>query len=119
MRGFFLAPPPVGRSSRFGVARLARIAAMRTITTVLLLGACAALAACSRTLDERKVREFVDRADATARTLYAPHICELRGKDFTLHLKFQADDPRLPPSEVEIGRKAYCMEAAKNSRLRT
>jgi hypothetical protein len=90
---------------------------MRYLLACSLLVASAALAGCGK-LKERDVREFIDRADATARTLYAPHICELRGKDFTLHLKFQADDTRLPPSELDINRKTFCMEAAKNAWLR-
>jgi len=90
---------------------------MRKPLLPFLLVLCAAITGCGK-LDERRVREFIDRADATSRTLYAPHICELRGKDFVLRLKFQGDNPRLPPSELEIGRKAFCMEAAKNAWLR-
>jgi hypothetical protein len=90
---------------------------MRRSFVICLLVACAPLAGCGK-LKERDVREFIDRADATARTLYAPHICKLRGKDFALHMKFQADDARLPPSELDIGRKTFCAEAAKNSWLR-
>ena len=90
---------------------------MRNLRLPGLLVVCAALAGCGK-LDEHEVREFIDRADDTARTLYAPHICELRGKDFVLHLKFQADNARLPPSELDINRKMFCMEAAKNAWLR-
>ncbi|HTU67904.1 MAG TPA: hypothetical protein VMF52_18290 [Steroidobacteraceae bacterium] len=83
-----------------------------------LLVLCTSFAGCTRSLDERKVRDFVDRADATARTLYAPHICELRGENFRLHLRFQGYLERLPPSDLEIGRKTFCLEAAKNAWLR-
>ena len=91
---------------------------MRNPRFVSLLVLCAALAGCHK-LKDRDVRAFVDRADATARTLYAPHICELRGKNFTLHLKFQSFEPRMPPSELDINRQTFCMEAAKNAWLRT
>lgn len=119
MRGFFLPAAFAPEFTFRARAQWLECRGMRPGYFTLLLVLCTTLAACSRSLDERKVREFVDKADATARTLYAPHICELRGKDFTLHLKFQSDDERLPPSELDIGRKAFCLEAAKNSWLRT
>ena len=90
---------------------------MRTTLVPILLVVCTAFAGCGK-LDEHKVRAFIDRADDTSRKLYAPHICALRGKDFVLHLKFQADNPRLPPSELDMSRKMFCMAAAQNAWLR-
>jgi hypothetical protein len=90
---------------------------MRNHLITCLLVLCATLAGCGK-LDERHVREFIDRADDTARTLYAPHICELRGKNFSMHVKIQGDDARIAPSEFDIARKTFCAEAGKNAWLR-
>jgi hypothetical protein len=90
---------------------------MRKHLPFFLLALCTALAGCGK-LSERDVRGFIDHADDVSRTLYAPHICELRGKDFVLHLRFQIDEPRVPPSELDINRKTFCAEAAKNAFLR-
>jgi hypothetical protein len=83
----------------------------------MLLGLCGSLGACGK-LDKDDVREFVDSADATARKRFAPEICKLRGKDFTLHLKFQGEDAQLPPAELDLDRKMFCVEAGKFARLR-
>jgi hypothetical protein len=64
------------------------------------------------------VRAFIDKADNTARKRFAPEICELRGKDFKLHLKFQGYEPSLPPTELDMDRKLFCKEAGSFSRLR-
>src|SRR5688572_189969 len=82
---------------------------------IMLLVLCVPLAACSGKLDERDVREFIDLADEAARKRYAPEICGLRGKNFVLRLKFQCDDQRQPPSELEINRTTFCVEAGKFS----
>jgi hypothetical protein len=90
---------------------------MRGHSLLALLVLCAALAGCGK-LDEHRVREFVDQADDTARKRFAPEICALRGKNFTLHQKFQGEDPRMGPVELALDRKMYCVEAGKFSRLR-
>ncbi len=81
----------------------------------MLLVLCAPLAACSGKLNERDVREFIDHADAAARKRFAPEICGLRGKDFVLRMKFQGDDAREPPTDLEINRRTFCVEAGKFS----
>jgi hypothetical protein len=83
----------------------------------MLLAALTALPGCAK-LDPVSTREFVDAADDAARKRFAPEICELRGKNFKLKQKFQSDDARLPPTEIELDRKMYCVEAGKFSRLR-
>ena len=88
------------------------------ILTATLLALLAPLAGCKRSLDERDVRAFIDKADNTARKRFAPEICELRGKDFKLHLKFQGHEPRVPPTELDMDRKLFCKEAGSFSRLR-
>lgn len=85
------------------------------VTGLLIL--CAALSGCGK-LDERHVREFVDQADEAARKRFAPEICSLRGENFTLHQKVQVEDERVPPAELDLGRKLYCAEAGKFSRIR-
>ena len=84
----------------------------------ILLALCAPLAGCKRSLHTRDVIEFVDKADNAARKRFAPEICELRGKDFTLSVNFQGHKERYPPSTFEMNRKLFCMEAGKFSRLR-
>ena len=64
------------------------------------------------------MREFVDHADETSRQRFAPEICALRGTDFQLHQKFQAADARMPPAELDLGRKMLCVEAGKFARMR-
>jgi hypothetical protein len=76
------------------------------------------LAGCARTLDERDVREFIDKADDAARKRYGPAICGLRGENFLLKLTFQSLDPRAEPAESQMNRKLYCREAGKFSRIR-
>ena len=87
------------------------------ILTATLLALFAPLAGCKRSLDQRDVRAFIDKADNTARKRFAPEICELRAKDFKLHLKFQGYEPSLPPTELDMDRKLFCMEAGNLSRL--
>ena len=89
-----------------------------TIITVMLLASCAPLAGCKRSLDEAEVREFVDVADNAARKRYAPEICELRGKAFTLHQVFQSHESQIEPTELEIDRKLYCKKLSSFSRVR-
>jgi hypothetical protein len=88
------------------------------LLSAILLVLCAPLAGCKRSLDDADVREFVDKADNAARKRFAPEICELRGKDFKLHLKFQGYEPRLEPTELEMNRKLFCKQAGSFSRLR-
>jgi hypothetical protein len=88
------------------------------ILTATLLALFTPLAGCKRSLDQRDVRAFIDKADNLARKRFAPEICELRGKDFKLHLKFQGFEPRLPPTELDMDRKLFCKEAGSFSRLR-
>jgi hypothetical protein len=83
-----------------------------------LLALCAPLTACQRGLDENDVREFIDEADNAARKRFAPEICELRGKDFTLHLAFQGHERAIEPTEVEMDRALFCKQAGSFSRLR-
>ncbi|HEU5135229.1 MAG TPA: hypothetical protein VFU13_08815 [Steroidobacteraceae bacterium] len=91
---------------------------MRAIPLLITLLALLPLTACQRSLDEREVLEFIDKADDAARKRFAPEICELRGKDFELHLTFQGHERQLDPSELTIDRKLFCKEAGKFSRLR-
>jgi hypothetical protein len=86
------------------------------LTTLLVL--CAPLTGCQRHLDETDVREFIDEADNAARKRFAPEICELRAKDFTLHVKFQGYEPRLEPTEIDMDRALFCKQAGAFSRLR-
>jgi hypothetical protein len=87
------------------------------LTTALLLAACALAGGCSREVSRQQVREFVDLADEAARKRYAPEICELRGRQFTMQLVFHAEDSE-EPAEMEIGRKLYCQQAGSFSQLR-
>jgi hypothetical protein len=88
------------------------------IFAAILLVLCAPLAGCKRSLHTRDVIEFIDKADNAARKRYAPEICELRGKDFTMNVNFQGHEERYPPSKIEMNRKLFCMEAGKFSRVR-
>jgi hypothetical protein len=90
---------------------------MRNFLAFTLLVLCLPLAGCGK-LDERHVREFVDRADDASRRRFAPEICALRGASFQLHQKFQAADPQLPPAELDVGRQMFCVEAGKFARIR-
>jgi hypothetical protein len=90
---------------------------MKKHLVLALLIACAPLAGCGK-LDERHVRQFVDQADETARKRFAPEICALRAKNFTLHQTFQSADERAPPAELDLDRRMFCVEAGKFGRLR-
>jgi len=90
---------------------------MRNQLQIALLALCTLLSGCGK-LDERHVREFVDHADETARKRFAPEICALRGENFTLHQKLQVADERMPPAELDLSRKMYCVEAGKFARIR-
>jgi hypothetical protein len=83
-----------------------------------LLAMAASLAGCTRSLDTHAVRQFIDKADDAARKRYAPEICELRGKNFVLKLKYQSIDADVEPAESQMSRTLYCREAGKFSRLR-
>jgi len=83
-----------------------------------LLALCIPLAGCQRHVDEKSVRAFVDKADDAARKRFAPEICELRGKNFKLHLVFQGHEHRIGPTEVEMDRALFCKQAGTFSRLR-
>ncbi|MBC8027307.1 MAG: hypothetical protein H7Y89_15040 [Steroidobacteraceae bacterium] len=91
---------------------------MRPLLALCLLVLCAPLAGCMRSLDERDVREFIDTADQAARKRFAPEICELRGERFKLRTKFHATKSRIPPSQMEIDRRMFCIEAGKFARIR-
>jgi hypothetical protein len=95
------------------------ISAMRIpVIVAILLALCASLTGCKRSLHTQDVIEFVDKADNTTRKRFAPEICELRGKNFTLSVNFQGHEERYPPSTIEMNRKLFCKEAGKFSRLR-
>ena len=85
--------------------------------SVLLFAACAALAGCSREVTHRQVAEFIDRADDAARKRFAPEICELRAKNFTIDVTSYAEGER-EPSELKMTRKLYCQQAGSFSRKR-
>ncbi|MEO8017326.1 MAG: hypothetical protein ABI769_05905 [Pseudomonadota bacterium] len=87
------------------------------ILTITLLALFGSLGGCSRRLHEKDVLEFVDQADNAARKRFAPDICALRGKDFTLHVTFHGYRQNLAPTNVEMDRKLFCKEAGKFSRL--
>ena len=91
---------------------------MRLTATILtLLVVCLPLGGCGK-LDKGDVREFVDAADDAARKRFAPEICQLRGEKFRLRARHQGANERLPPSEIELDRKMFCVEAGKFSQLR-
>lgn len=83
----------------------------------MLLVPALAMAGCGK-LDPVSAREFVDAADDAARKRFAPEICELRGKNFKMRQKFKSADTRAAPTELELDRKLYCVQAGKFSRLR-
>ncbi|MEJ0086468.1 MAG: hypothetical protein WDO72_12340 [Pseudomonadota bacterium] len=91
---------------------------MRFVATAMLLVLCTPLAACKKEVTRQEVAEFIDQADNAARKRFAPEICELRGKDFKMKLRFQGYEPHMQPTEMEIGRKLYCANAGSFSRLR-
>lgn len=93
--------------------------AMRpSIFAAVLLALCAPLVGCKRSLHTHDVIEFVDSADNAARKRFAPEICALRGRNFTLSVNFQGYEERYPPTKLEMNRKLFCSEAGKFSRLR-
>jgi hypothetical protein len=83
----------------------------------MLLVVCAALGGCSHEVNRKQVAEFIDQADAAARKRFAPEICELRGRNFTLHVTFYGAEGR-EPSELDMTRGLYCQQAGSFSRLR-
>jgi hypothetical protein len=87
------------------------------ILLLTLLAACCALGGCSREVNRQQVAEFIDKADDAARKRFAPEICELRGKNFTIRQTFHGHDGQ-EPSEMEITRKLYCQQAGSFARLR-
>ncbi|MEO8061898.1 MAG: hypothetical protein ABI821_04030 [Pseudomonadota bacterium] len=91
---------------------------MRFIVAALLLAQCLPLSACKKEVTRQEVAAFVDKADNAARKRFAPEICELRGKDFRMKMKFQGHEARMEPTQMEIGRKLYCANAGSFSRLR-
>jgi hypothetical protein len=91
---------------------------MRFIVAAMLLAVCLPLAACRQEVTRQEVVEFIDQADNAARKRFAPEICELRGKNFRLKQMFQGHEPRMEPTEMEIGRKLYCANAGSFSRIR-
>jgi hypothetical protein len=105
-------------AAKSGVPAPPRMPPMAFPIVWCLLAACALLTGCTRTLDEDNVREFIDVADDAARKRFAPQICELRGKDFTLRTKFHGAHSRGQPGEMAIDRRLYCVEAGKFSRIR-
>jgi hypothetical protein len=91
---------------------------MRFMIAAMLLALWLPLAACKKEITRREVAAFIDKADNAARKRFAPEICELRGKDFKMKMKFQGHEPRMQPAEMEIGRKLYCANAGSFARLR-
>jgi hypothetical protein len=91
---------------------------MRIVIAAMLLALCLPLAACKKEVTRAEVAAFVDEADNAARKRFAPEICKLRGKDFTMKLKFQGHEASMQPTEMEIGRKLFCANAGSFSRLR-
>jgi hypothetical protein len=87
------------------------------LSAAMLLALCASFCGCSREVTRQQVAEFIDQADDAARKRFAPEICELRGKNFTMHLVFHAEDAR-EPAEMDITRKLYCQQAGSHSLLR-
>src|SRR5688572_12703589 len=87
------------------------------LLVLTLLAACYVLGGCSREVNRQQVAEFIDAADDAARKRYAPEICELRGRNFTMRQIFHGHDGQ-EPSEMEISRKLYCQQAGSFARLR-
>jgi hypothetical protein len=85
--------------------------------SAMLLVACALLGGCAREVTRQQVTEFIDLADAAARKRYAPEICELRAKNFSIQTTFHGHEER-EPTEMEMTRKLYCQQAGQFSRLR-
>jgi hypothetical protein len=91
---------------------------MRILTAAMLLALCLPLAACKKEITRQEVAAFVDKADNAARKRFAPEICELRARNFTMKLRFQGHETRMAPTEMEIGRKLYGANAGSFPRLR-
>lgn len=89
-----------------------------TLPAAVLLVLCLPLTACRQEVTRNQVAAFIDTADNAARKRYAPAICELRAKNFKMHLKFQGHEERLEPTEMDITRNLYCQQAGLFSRLR-
>lgn len=84
----------------------------------MLLAALAMLGGCSREVTRQQVAELIDQADEAARKRFAPEICELRGKDFTLHVTLHGYEEKSKPAVLEMSRKLFCQQAGQHSRLR-
>jgi len=84
---------------------------------IMVLLAAGALAGCAREVTRPRVAQFIDQADDAARKRFAPAICKLRGKDFSLHQVFHGYEGR-DATEMDLSRKLYCKEAGSFSRLR-
>jgi hypothetical protein len=84
---------------------------------VMLLLAASALCGCTREVTRPRVAEFIDRADGAARQRFAPQICKLRGKGFTLHQVFHGYEGHAA-TEMDLSRQLYCKQAGTFSRLR-
>ena len=84
----------------------------------ILLAACALLTACRHEVNRKQVADFIDKADDAARKRFAPEICKLRGKNFTMSLRFHGYEPGMEPTEMKIDRNLYCQQAGSFSRLR-
>jgi hypothetical protein len=65
----------------------------------------------------KQVADF-DKADDAARKRFAPEICKLRGKNFTMSMRFHGYEPGMEPTEMKIDRSLYCQQAGSFSRLR-
>jgi hypothetical protein len=91
---------------------------MRLTHIAILLAACALLTACRHEVNRKQVADFIDTADAAARKRFAPEICKLRGKNFTMSLRFHGYEPGMEPTEMKIDRSLYCQQAGSFSRLR-
>ncbi len=89
----------------------------QVLLSAMLLAACAAFSGCSREVTRQQVAEFIDQADDAARKRFAPEICKLRAKNFTMHLVFHSQGAR-EPAEMQISRKLYCQQAGGHALLR-
>jgi hypothetical protein len=89
----------------------------QAVFPIMLLVTCAQICGCSHEVNRKQVAEFIDRADDAARKRFAPEICALRAKDFTMHVTFYGAEGR-EPSKLDMSRKLYCQQAGSFSQLR-